>query len=128
MPFSASLELLPEYCIGSALHVKSWKRHRKWWRRKYIAQEGMHMHEPIFLTEKEAAALIGYSTWTLGRWRTNGGGPPFIRLPKGGRIQYNKAKLIAWFGSYERGSTAEYDTWQRPSKARTAETPETVAS
>ncbi len=67
----------------------------------------------IYVDEKTAASLLGYSTWTLGRWRTRGGGPPFIKVSGSNKVQYNREKLLAWMESQERQSTSEYPAWQR---------------
>ena len=52
--------------------------------------------DPIFLNSKI----------TRGRWRREGGGPPFIKI--GRRIFYPRAKLADWISSREALSTAEF--------------------
>jgi hypothetical protein len=72
------------------------------------------MSDSVYVNEKTASAIIGYSHWTLRRWRVKGGGPPFLKPPGTNKVQYNKAKLLEWAAKHERGSTSEYETWQKP--------------
>lgn len=72
------------------------------------------MPDAAYVDEETAASIIGYSKWTLTRWRRKGGGPPFMRPDGGSRVRYNREKLLAWAEKQERGSTSEYDTWQKP--------------
>ncbi len=46
-----------------------------------------------------AAKILGYSPKTLERWRAEGKGPKFHKLP-GGRIRYSKADLDAWMAQF----------------------------
>jgi excisionase family DNA binding protein len=46
------------------------------------------------LTEREAANLLSISSRTLQAWRSNGGGPTFVRV--GRVIRYRRSDLIAW--------------------------------
>ena len=41
------------------------------------------------------------------RWRVTGGGPPFIKLPKGG-VRYDPAKVNEWIEAQARRSTSEH--------------------
>ena len=55
------------------------------------------------LTTEEAAKAVGVSSMTMRRYRTNGGGPPFIRMgPK--LIRYSAESLRAWVASRESAS------------------------
>lgn len=74
------------------------------------------------------ADASGYSKSTLNKLRTYGGGPPFYKAEGSNKVRYKMSEVMEWVAAQRRGSTAEYDTWQRPGKARAAETPETVAS
>lgn len=53
--------------------------------------------EPEFITEEEAAKLIGYSRKYLQKWRKREGGPPFVR--KGRTIRYNRTQLLEWMSA-----------------------------
>ena len=46
------------------------------------------------LTTTEAAAALALAPKTLRNWRSQGLGPPFIRL--GGAIRYRETDLLAW--------------------------------
>ncbi len=72
------------------------------------------MSDIAYVDEETAASIIGYSKWTLQRWRRKGGGPPFMRPACGSLVRYNKERLLAWAKEQEHGSTSEYDTWQKP--------------
>lgn len=48
-----------------------------------------------FFDEKQAAELLNVSRRTLQRWRTEGGGPRFIRLGER-RVGYRLPDLNAW--------------------------------
>jgi hypothetical protein len=60
---------------------------------------------PIFLTAKEAAALLRLSEITLGRWRIEGCGPAYLKF--GRRVVYDRADIVAWAESQKRRSTSE---------------------
>lgn len=59
------------------------------------------------LTVDQAAEAIGVSKSTLQRWRTYGGGPPFVKF--GAHVYYKRASVKAWFDSQlvEVNSTSE---------------------
>ncbi len=47
------------------------------------------------LDDAETAAVLGgFQTSTLTRWRTNGEGPPYVKI--GNRVLYRETDLIAW--------------------------------
>ena len=50
--------------------------------------------QPVFLTTRQAAALLSLSPRTLDRYRVAGKGPPFHRF--GSRIAYARADLEEW--------------------------------
>lgn len=47
------------------------------------------------LKEKEACEFVGVSRATLSRWRQDGNGPPFAKLPTG-TIRYRLEDVEAW--------------------------------
>ncbi len=54
---------------------------------------------------RRAAELIGMSRRTLEKWRSEGTGPPFLKL--GRRVLYSVADLEEWIQSRRRYSTSE---------------------
>ena len=58
-----------------------------------------------FLNTREAAAYVGLSAKTLGRWRVGGGGPRNIKISK--RVMYEVVDLDAWMEEGKRQFTAE---------------------
>lgn len=53
--------------------------------------------EATLLTIEEAAAYIGFSPWTLRKWRSLGRGPSFVRLGgKLGSVRYRLCDLDAY--------------------------------
>ncbi|MEM1182924.1 MAG: helix-turn-helix domain-containing protein [Acidobacteriota bacterium] len=63
-------------------------------------------HHPLLLSEKEAAKLIGFSVRTLQKWRTEGGGPPFIHV-SARAIRYQVTDIEAWIEGRRRTSTTD---------------------
>ena len=61
------------------------------------------MREQLLDTAR-AADHLGLSPRTLEKWRTAGGGPPFVKL--GRRVAYRQADLDAWVASQLRTSTS----------------------
>ena len=57
------------------------------------------------IPDDDADPIFGNSKITRGRWRREGGGPPFIKI--GRRIFYPRDKLTDWMRSREARSTAE---------------------
>lgn len=47
------------------------------------------------LTERDAAAFLGYTMRALQNWRTRGGGPAFVKV-SARSIRYRRRDLIAW--------------------------------
>ena len=60
----------------------------------------------VFVTQKEAAALLRISARTLERYRVSGDGPRFYRLGRR-RILYAREDLLAWAQAGRRTSTSE---------------------
>lgn len=56
------------------------------------------------LTTKELAALIGYSYYTLKRWRTEGtGGPPYCKgKGRRGAVRYRVSAVNKWLAKLNR--------------------------
>jgi hypothetical protein len=63
------------------------------------------INRPVFLTVKEAAALLRLSEITLGRWRIAGYGPPYRKF--GRRVIYARDDLLVWAKQQSRSSTSE---------------------
>jgi predicted DNA-binding transcriptional regulator AlpA len=63
--------------------------------------------QPLLLTEKKAAELLGFSQRTLQGWRSSGGpGLPFVRISKG-CVRYRRCDIEAWIENQVRTSTAD---------------------
>jgi Helix-turn-helix domain len=75
---------------------------------------------PRYLGTNEAAHLLGLQAQTLRRWRTKGGGPPFLRLGDGpaARCVYPLAALEGWVAEHTFRSNAEAFAKGRPDDAR----------
>lgn len=73
-----------------------------------VQQSGLFDDE--LLTTPEAARLLRLSTPTLERMRSQGTGPPFIRLGPGrrARIAYRRGVLEAFLDANTFNSTSEY--------------------
>lgn len=56
---------------------------------------GASRSDKEFLTSKEVAAMLGIGEQSLRRWRTQGKGPPFVKI-EGTRVLYERGRLIAW--------------------------------
>jgi excisionase family DNA binding protein len=65
---------------------------------------GLALESPL-LDSHEVAAYLKVSESTLSRWRSAGGGPPFVRL--GGVSRYRHAAVDAWLAELERTHAAE---------------------
>lgn len=60
---------------------------------------GRLLHPPA------AAEYLGFAVQTLARWRTEGGGPEYVKI--GGRVLYEPAALEAFVASRRRTSTSK---------------------
>ena len=58
----------------------------------------------IYMSTREAAALLGLSPRTLDRYRVNGEGPPFHRF--GNRVRYLRTDVEAWAAERRMTSTS----------------------
>ncbi len=62
---------------------------------------------PEYISEKQAAALVGLSIFTLQAWRSKRykdfAGPPYVKLP-GGTIRYHVKTLLSWFAQYSQNN------------------------
>lgn len=54
---------------------------------------------------REAAAYVGLKVPTLNQYRTEGGGPRFIKL--GARVVYDSADLDRWLEQHKQTSTSD---------------------
>jgi len=59
---------------------------------------------PIFLSAREAAALLRISPVTLSRWRIEGQGPTYRKF--GRRVIYARHELIGWADGRRQQSTS----------------------
>lgn len=68
--------------------------------------------DAVFLTTREAAALVRLSPRSLERMRAEGTGPRFCKIggrrSKRGRIVYRRSDLIAWVTSAVYSGTSQY--------------------
>jgi hypothetical protein len=64
--------------------------------------------QEAFLTTAELSARYGgkVAVRTFNNWRTNGGGPPFLKI--GGRVLYRLSDVVAWEDARTARSTSEY--------------------
>jgi hypothetical protein len=64
----------------------------------------------LYLTTRQAAALLHLSPRTLERFRVEGTGPQFFKAGQGkrSRVLYAKADLEGWIARQRYGSTSEY--------------------
>ncbi len=62
------------------------------------------------MTTKEAAKTVRLSVSSFERMRSQGDGPPFIKLGKGKRakVVYRRGDLEAWLNRQRFNSTSEY--------------------
>jgi DNA-binding transcriptional MerR regulator len=58
------------------------------------------------LSTSEAAHYLGLDPGTLKRWRTKGGGPPFMKV-SANRARYSFEALKTWAAERTRRNTAE---------------------
>jgi len=61
------------------------------------SEGGASRSDKEFLTSKEVAAMLGIGEQSLRRWRTQGKGPPFVKL-EGARVVYSRDGLLVWLG------------------------------
>ena len=63
-------------------------------------------HLDRLITEKQAAAFLGYTVRALQNWRLRGGGPEYVRVSKRS-IRYRRRELIAWAEERLRSDTSD---------------------
>lgn len=65
-------------------------------------------HQPILLTETEAAKILGFSPRTLQKWRVRGHGPRFIKISDNkGPVRYRPQDLHTFLADRLRRSTSD---------------------
>lgn len=64
------------------------------------------MSDERLLTTSEVAHYLGLDSGSLKRWRTRGGGPPYVKV-SANRCRYSFEALKAWAAERTRRSTAD---------------------
>ena len=64
-------------------------------------------NDPISLSAKEAAKILGLASSTLAKLRLKGNGPVYYKL--GRRVVYRRDDLLAWLQSRVARSTSDAD-------------------
>lgn len=59
----------------------------------------------ILLDTSQVAHILRLSERTLERYRTEGGGPPFLKFGK--RVLYDQDAVLAWAQAHSRRSTSD---------------------
>ena len=57
-----------------------------------------------YWTVAEFCEVVDRSLYTAQRWRSEGGGPPFLKI--GGRVMYDEERVHEWLASHEQTSTS----------------------
>ncbi len=65
----------------------------------------------MYLNEKQASDLSGFSTHWFQRARWAGDGPPYIKVNNGG-VRYNREDLIQWLEGHKQQSTSSTKSQQ----------------
>jgi hypothetical protein len=60
-----------------------------------------------YWTVAEFCKVADRSPYTAQRWRSEGGGPPYLKV--GGRVLYDEQTVHEWFASHEQNSTSDYE-------------------
>lgn len=63
-------------------------------------------YQEALLTERQAAAFLGYKVKTLQKWRVTGEGPVYISVSRRS-VRYRRRDLIAWVNARLRRSTSD---------------------
>jgi hypothetical protein len=58
-----------------------------------------------YLTPAQAAQLLGVKVNTLEIWRTQGRGPPFVKLSRNA-VRYERARVLRYMQEHTRASTS----------------------
>jgi len=61
--------------------------------------------QTTLLPQQTVAARLGVTARTIERWRTEGAGPPFLKVGRG--VRYDEADLSAWLAAQRRLSTSD---------------------
>ncbi len=70
-------------------------------------KDASETNEPILLTEKEVAKLLGFAPKTLQGWRARGHVKlPFVRVSRG-CVRYVRSEIDAWIEGQLRTSTSD---------------------
>ena len=60
-----------------------------------------------YWTVAEFCEVVDRSPYTLQRWRSEGSGPPYLKV--GGRVLYDEQTVHEWCASHEQNSTSDYE-------------------
>ena len=60
-----------------------------------------------YWTVAEFCEVVDRSPYTAQRWRSEGGGPPYLKV--GGRVLYDEEVVHEWCASHEQNSTSDYE-------------------
>ena len=60
-----------------------------------------------YWTVAEFCKVVDRSPYTAQRWRSEGGGPPYLKV--GGRVLYDEQTVHEWCASHEQNSTSDYE-------------------
>lgn len=66
-----------------------------------------------YWTVAEFCEVVDRSPYTAQRWRSEGGGPPYLKV--GGRVMYDEERVHEWLASHEQTSTSNEG---RPASSR----------
>jgi predicted site-specific integrase-resolvase len=73
----------------------------------------MKKRSPRYLKVSEFCEVVDRSPYTAQRWRSEGGGPPYLKV--GGRVMYDEERVHEWLASHEQTSTSNEG---RPASSR----------
>jgi len=80
---------------------------------KVTAASQPYPPQKTFLTNEQFCQLVDRSPYSTQRWRTQGGGPPFLKVQ--GRVMYDLDDVMQWMEAQKRTNTA-YDEQGEASK------------
>lgn len=77
------------------------------------------MAQLVLLTTEEVAEILGLSVGTLDNKRSNGDGPPYVRIGRGSRapIRYEQTALYKWIKE-QSDKAAEEQAAKRAARAQ----------
>jgi predicted DNA-binding transcriptional regulator AlpA len=73
---------------------------------------------PRYVTENEAAAVLGVSRGTLSNWRSERRGPPYVKLGGGRVVRYKLSEIEAFAEAYRVTPVYTDDFPRKPRKRR----------